>query len=78
MKPRTPVTNLHTSAEVGQRWNYHPSHVPRVMRRFGVSGLKFGSTKQSARRFADEDVRRVERLAGLKIPSDGDSNKTAR
>jgi hypothetical protein len=56
---------LHTSSELGKRWNFHPSHVPRVMRRFGISGKKFGGSRQAARRFSDEEVLLVEKLAGL-------------
>jgi len=35
------------------------------MRRFGFSGWKFGSAKQAARRFADDDVRKVENLSAF-------------
>jgi hypothetical protein len=35
------------------------------MRRFGITGAKFGAAKQAARRFSDQDVRTVEKLAGF-------------
>ena len=54
-----------SAAELGARWGYHASSVVRVMRRFGFSGLKFGSARQAARRYSDEDVKTVEKLAIL-------------
>lgn len=53
------------AAEWPNRWDCHPSSVIRVMRRYGVSGIKFGATKQAARRFSLKDVETVEKLAGL-------------
>jgi len=35
------------------------------MRRYGISGLKFGTSQQAARRFTTLQVETVERLAGL-------------
>jgi len=61
-----------TAAELGSRWEYHPSSVVRVMRRFGFSGMKFGPSKQAARRFADADVKTVERIAALQIHTTGE------
>lgn len=65
MKPNTHSKPFQTSKEVALRWNYHPSHIVRVMRRYGISGTKFGNARQAARRFSEEEVTRVERLAGL-------------
>lgn len=64
---KQPTTSkpLLTASHVGRRWDYHPSTVVRVMQRFGFSGLKFGSSRQSARRFSEEDVQKVEELAGF-------------
>ena len=59
------IAKTWTAAELGARWVFHPSHVIRVMRRFGFSGIKFGSTQQAARRYADKDVKSVEHLAAL-------------
>ena len=42
------------------------------MRRFGFSGMKFGPSKQAARRFADADVKTVERIAALQIHTTGE------
>jgi len=54
------------AAEIGVRWDYHPSSVVRIMRRFGCSGIKFGDSKQASRRYASQDVEMVEKLAALK------------
>ena len=60
-----------TAAELAIRWEFHPSSVIRVMRRFGFGGMKFGTTKQAARRYADHDVKTVEKLAALQTRSGG-------
>ena len=57
---------LWTATTIGLRWEYHPSSVIRVMRRFGFTGVKFGTARQAARRYADRDVMKVEKLAGLR------------
>jgi hypothetical protein len=62
---KTSTAKSWTASDLGLRWGYHPSSVIRVMRRFGFSGMKFGSSKQSARRYADEEVKVVEKLASL-------------
>lgn len=54
------------AAELADRWGYHRSAVIRVMRRFGFTGVKFGTARQAARRYADRDVMTVEKLAGLR------------
>ena len=63
MKPNVETT--WTASTLAIRWGYHPSSVIRVMRRFGFSGLKFGTSKQAARRYADADVRKVEKVAAF-------------
>ena len=54
-----------TSGELAPRWCVHRATVPRIMARFGCSGVKFGDSKQAARRFTAADVALVERLAGM-------------
>ncbi|MEI7821371.1 MAG: hypothetical protein WCK55_10665 [Verrucomicrobiota bacterium] len=61
----TTSKRLLKASAIANRWDCHPSSVIRVMRRYGVSGIKFGATKQSARRFSLKDVETVEKLAGL-------------
>lgn len=51
--------------ELAERWNVHRASVPRIMARYGISGMKFGAAKQAARRFSADDVARVESLAKL-------------
>lgn len=54
-----------TAVDIARRWGFQsPSSILRVMKRFGISGTKFGKARQAARRFAASDVRLVERLAG--------------
>ena len=53
-----------SASEIAQRWGVHPSTVLRTMRRFGYSGLKFGRSKQAARRFLLTKVQELEKLAG--------------
>ncbi|MDR3405868.1 MAG: hypothetical protein P4L99_25510 [Chthoniobacter sp.] len=65
-----------TIAKIAGRWTMHPSSVSRVMGRFGVSGAKFGTSRQAARRFSDADVRRVEKLAGLSFKSLANEEET--
>jgi len=62
---QSPTEKSWTAAELAARWGYHQSSIARVMRRFGFSGIKFGPTLQAARRFADSDVRSVEKIAAL-------------
>lgn len=58
-----PSHQFRSSADLALRWGFkHPSSIPRLMARFGIAGVKFGKTKQAARRFALEDVIRVEQL----------------
>lgn len=54
-----------TSRQVADRWSCHRTSVPRICRRFGVSGAKFGSSKSSPRRFLVNDIEKVERLAAV-------------
>lgn len=51
-----------TCGDLAARWHYHPSTIPRVMRRFGFSGRKFGASRQAARRYTDAEVTTVEAL----------------
>lgn len=69
---KTTSAKTWTAAELGARWGYHQSSVIRVMRRFGFSGMKFGSSKQAARRYANRDVIIVEKLAGLESENTGE------
>lgn len=50
--------------ELAARWCCHPSSVGRIMRRFGISGLKFSDNQQGSRRYLDADVKRVEDICG--------------
>ncbi len=64
MRNKIDTTSL-TAAEIARRWGYRSSSsVLRTMKRFGISGTKFGAARQAARRFTEENVRLVERLAG--------------
>jgi hypothetical protein len=51
-----------TASELAERWNVHRSSVPRVLSRFGIQGIKFGSARQAGRRFRAADVDRFEKL----------------
>ena len=64
-KKSLPSEETRTSKELSWRWTMHPSTVVRVMDRYGISGLKFGTSKQAARRFTISQIETVERLAGL-------------
>jgi hypothetical protein len=65
---RNSSRKIWAAAELAERWEYKdPSSVLRIMRRFGISGAKFGTTKQSGRRYTASEVELVERLAGLHI-----------
>ena len=54
-----------TAVELAPVWRVHRSSIPRIMARFGFSGIKFRAAKQAARRYADHDVKIVEKLAAL-------------
>jgi len=54
-----------TSAEIARGWRVHPTSVARIMARYGFSGAKFGTSRQSARRYAADDVNAVEKIAGF-------------
>ena len=54
---------LLSAQQIAERWGCNRTTVARIFRRYGVSGSKFGSAQQSLRRFADEDVHRIELLA---------------
>lgn len=54
-----------SAAEIATRWSVHRATVLRFMKRFGCSGIKFGESDQSARRFAWSDVYRIEKLLGI-------------
>lgn len=57
-----------TAADLTRRWSYKaPSSILRIMNRFGITGMKFGDSRQAARRFSLEEVELVERLAGASI-----------
>jgi len=56
--------------EHGRRWDKHPSTVVRIMKRFGVAGLKMGDSSQSSRLYSVKDVFRVEKLANLKAQTE--------
>lgn len=62
---KTSNETLLKARAISIRWDCHPSSVIRVMRRYGVGGIKFGVNKQAARRFSLKDVERIEVLAGL-------------
>lgn len=66
-----------TSNELSQRWELHRASVPRLMARFGCSGLKFGTAQQAARRFSAADVKLVEHLAGLGAAGNQETQTTA-
>ena len=51
--------------ELGRRWGKHPTTAVRIMKRFGVAGLKMGDCPQSSRLYLVKDVLRVEKLAKL-------------
>jgi hypothetical protein len=65
MKRNRGDTSL-TPTELSLRWSCHRASVPRIMARFGFSGLKFGESKQCARRYSREEVEMVEKLARIK------------
>ena len=52
--------------EIAHRWNIHRATVPRIMARFGFSGIKFGASQQASRRYSDKDILAVEYLAQLR------------
>ncbi|WP_050025369.1 hypothetical protein [Verrucomicrobium sp. BvORR034] len=54
-----------TAAEIALRWAVHPASVLRIMRRFGIAGAKFGTSRQSARRFSAEELKLAESYAQL-------------
>ncbi len=59
------TNNSFSAADLAEKWGVHRSTVPRIMRRFGFGGSKFGKTRQSSRRFPSSDVEKVEKLASF-------------
>jgi hypothetical protein len=51
------------SSQIALRWNVHRTTVLRIFRRYGCSPMKYGASKTSPRRFASDDVLRIEKLA---------------
>lgn len=60
---------LYTTNDLAKRWRVHRASVPRIMARFGYSGIKFGTAKQAARRYTCTEVERVEQLVGISAAS---------
>lgn len=50
----------YSAKELGELWSVHRSTAVRFMQRMGCTGVKFGPSKQSARRFRTEDVAKAE------------------
>jgi len=59
-----------TAKEIAERWKCVPTTVLRVFRRFGSSGIKYGTSKHAMRRFPEGEVQRIESLCG-KGPNSG-------
>ncbi len=53
------------AAQIGERWGCHPGTAARILKRFGHAGVKFGASKQSARRWRETDVEQVEKQAAI-------------
>lgn len=57
--------NLLSARTVAARWDCHRSTVLRICRRFGYSGMKFGSDSASTRRFEKTEIERIEKAVGI-------------
>lgn len=60
-------THYLSAAEIADRWQIHRSTVPRVLRQWGVNGIKLGAGRTAPRRFTLESILRVESAAHVPV-----------
>jgi len=69
--------SLLSAQQIAAKWGCNRTTAARILRRYGYSGYKFGSAKQSIRRYAPEDIEQVERIVRSNAGSGENTGTTA-
>ncbi len=70
--------SLLSAQQIAAKWGCDRTTATRILGRYGYSGYKFGSAKQSIRRFAPEDIEQVERSVRSNAGSGENTGTAAR